>query len=182
LLLTNLERIGGKMSKNWYFTVNEYCQHVSQNFDIPLIKVAGILSALSPQNKFEQNLKDLENFIETNGNCKVSTFGNQKNKAMAILESKACTEESIKALLGKGQKTLAFFENIYRPETSESVTVDLWQIRWAKRLNIIPENGTLTEKRYRKISARVTKYANKLGIMPHQFQALTWVYLRGETF
>lgn len=170
------------MSKNWYFTVNEYCQHVSQAFDIPLIKVAGILSALSPQNKFEQNLKDLENFLLSGGLSKASTFGNQVNKAYNILHCDNYSEDSIKALLGKGLKTRAFFENIYRPETSESVTVDLWQIRWAKRLNIIPENGTLTAKRYRKISARVTKYANKLGIMPHQFQALTWVYLRGETF
>ena len=118
----------------------------------------------------------------TSGNCKVSTFGNQKLKAIKILELDNPTEENIKLILGKGLKTLSFFENIYRPYTSQSVTVDLWQIRWAKLLNIIPQQGTLTNKRYRKIEARVRKYAKKLDIMPHQFQALTWVQLRGAQF
>jgi len=169
-------------AKQWYFIVNEYCQHLSQCFDIPLIKVAGIMSALSPQNKFEQNCKDLENFLLSGGLSKASTFGNQVNKAYNILHCENYSEDSIKACLGKGLKTRSFFENIYRPETSEAVTVDLWQIRWAKMLNIIPTEGTLTTKRYKKIEARVKKYANKLGIMPHQFQALTWVHLRGEVF
>ena len=169
-------------SKNWYFTVNEYCLHLSEAFDVPLIKISAILAALSPQNKFDQNCIDLENFLMTSGNCKVSTFGNQKLKAIKILELDNPTEENIKLILGKGLKTLSFFENIYRPYTSQSVTVDLWQIRWAKLLNIIPQQGTLTNKRYRKIEARVRKYAKKLDIMPHQFQALTWVQLRGAQF
>lgn len=169
-------------AKNWYFTVNEYCLHLSEAFDVPLIKIAGIMSALSPQNKFDQNCIDLENFLMTSGTSKASTFGNQVNKAKQILFMTSPCEESVKACLGKGLKTRSFFENIYRPETSDAVTVDLWQIRWAKLLNIIPQQGTLTPKRYRKIEARVLKYANKLDIMPHQFQAMTWVQLRGATF
>lgn len=168
---------------NWYFEINEYCMHLSEAFDVPLIKVAGILSALSPNNKFEQNCIDLENFLITKGKSKASTYFNQREKALKILNLKNYDEETIKNILGiKALKTRAFFENIYRPETSEAVTVDLWQIRWAKRLNIIPEKGVLTEKRYRKISARVKKYAKRLDIMPHQFQALSWEYLRGAKY
>jgi DNA-binding PucR family transcriptional regulator len=122
----------------------------------------------------------------------VSTYNSNKEKAAKILNLSVleATEESIKDIL-KGMKTVSFFENIFRPHTSEAVTVDLWQIRWAKLLNILPKQGTLTPKRYNKVAAtkrynkvaaRVRKYAKKLDIMPHQFQAVTWVALRGRAW
>ena len=168
--------------KNWYFIVNDYCNFLSLAYDVPLIKVAAIMSALSPNNKFDQNCKDLERFLLSGGVSKASTYQKQRDKAHTILHMENYCEDSIKNILGQGLKTRSFFENIYRPETSDAVTVDLWQIRWAKKLNIIPMEGTLTPKRYKKISARVKKYAKKLDIMPHQFQAITWANLRGEVF
>jgi hypothetical protein len=168
--------------KNWYFIVNDYCNFLSLAYDVPLIKVAAIMSALSPNNKFDQNCKDLERFLLSGGLSKASTYQKQRDKAYTILHMENYCEDSIKNILGQGLKTRSFFENIYRPETSDAVTVDLWQIRWAKKLNIIPMEGTLTQKRYRKIAARVKKYAKKLDIMPHQFQAITWANLRGEVF
>jgi len=113
---------------------------------------------------------------------KASTFKSQRDKAYVILHMVDYDEDKIKDILGKGLKTRSFFENIYRPYDSDAVTVDLWQIRWAKALNIIPEQGTLTPKRYRKIASRVRKYAKRINIMPHQFQAMTWVYMRGKAF
>ena len=168
---------------DWYNEINEYCLHLSNGFDIPLIKVAGILSALSPQNKFEQNCKDLERFLYTRGTSSASTFNKQKDKAFTILYCENYSEEIIKDILGKkAYKTRAFFENIYRPETSKAVTVDLWQIRWAKAMEIIPQKGVLTPKRYKIISDAVTKQANELNIKPHQFQAQTWIEIRGEKY
>lgn len=172
-----------KVTKEWYYEIHDYCKTLAEYHDIPMIKVAGILSALSPNNTFKSNIKSLERFLRTSGNCKVTTFGSQKRKAQAILEaSSSITESEVKELLGKGLKTRSFFENIYRPENSQAVTVDLWQIRWAKSMGIMPENGTLTDKRYRDISAAVKDYAKGLGMMPHEFQALTWVKIRGNAW
>ena len=168
--------------RDWYFIVNDYCNFLSLAYNVPLIKVAAIMSALSPNNKFDQNCKDLERFLLSGGLSKASTYQSQRDKAYTILHMENYCEDSIKNILGQGLKTRSFFENIYRPETSDAVTVDLWQIRWAKKLNIIPMEGTLTQKRYKKIAARVKKYAKKLDIMPHQFQAITWANLRGEVF
>lgn len=171
------------MNKNWYFTVNDYCQTLSDYHSIPLIKVAGIMSALSPNNTFKSNIKSLERFLRTSGNCKVTTFGNQKRKAQAILDANNdIMEHEVKEILGKGLKTRAFFENIYRPNTSQAVTVDLWQIRWAKELGIIPKKGVLTNKRYNDVSLAVKEYADKFGLMPHQYQAVTWVNIRGASW
>jgi hypothetical protein len=130
---------------------------------------------------FELNCRSLENFLEHNGDCKVTTFNGQKIKAQKILAMDTPCEQSVKAILG-GNKTKAFFENMYRPETSYAVTVDLWQIRWAKKLGIIPVQGTLTDKRYRIVSDAVRAYADNMGLKPHEYQALTWVQIRGKQY
>lgn len=167
-----------KNSINWYYEVNDFCLSLSEIYNVPLIKVSGIMSALSPNNTFKTNCLSLHRFLKHKGNCKVSTFNGQKEKAKQILFMDNPTEEKVKAILG-GLKTQAFFENIYRPKTSKAVTVDIWMIRWAKQIDIMPENGTLTAKRYRKISDMISKVASDLSLKPHEYQALTWTKVRG---
>jgi len=169
------------MAKNWYFEIHDYCKTLSEVYDVPLIKVAGILSALSPNNTVRSNVISLEKFLRTNGNCKVTTFDGQKRKALTILNSPDnITVDEIKAILGakkdSGLKTKAFFDNIYRPHTSEEVTIDLWMIRWAKI------EGSLTPKRYRDTAQKVKELAQEVGVLPHQMQAKIWVDMRGEAW
>lgn len=169
------------MAKNWYFEVNDYCKTISEIYNIPLIKVAGILSALSPNTTFQQNVKSTENFLKTKGKCKVTTFHGQKKKALKILKSSNnITIEEVKYILGSKKdsalKTKAFFDNIYRPYTSEEVTVDLWMIRWAKI------EGTLTPKRYRQVSDKIREIAKDINLKPHQVQAGIWVDIRGKVW
>lgn len=172
----------GELSQRWYYEVNEHCKMLSLKYNVPLVKVAGMMSVLSPQVTFVQNVKSLEDFLETGGDCTVSTFAKQKAKADAIYALDDATEDSVKVLIGKGLKTLSFFENIYRPDTSMAVTVDLWQVRWAKSKRIMRMRDTLTDKRYRDISASIVRRANKLGMQPHEYQAMTWVEIRGKAF
>lgn len=171
------------MSRRWYYEVNDHCTMLAKRHGVALIKVAGMMSVLSPNVTFVSNVKSLEAYLETEGNCTVTTFYKQKLKADAIYNlSDDCSEDDVKAIIGKGMKTLAFFENIYRPHTSKAVTVDLWQVRWAKMLGLIPEAGVLTDKRYRIISEYITAKAEELKMMPHEYQAITWVEIRGKAF
>ena len=170
-----------KSAINWYYEVNDFCLTLSELYHVPLIKVAGIMSALSPNNTFASNCKSLNNFLKHKGNCKVTTFNGQKEKAKQILFMDNPTEQKIKAVLS-GLKTQSFFENIYRPHTSMAVTIDIWQIRWAKKLKLIPESGSLTPKRYRMLSDMVTKVARDLNLKPHEYQALTWTEIRGKQY
>lgn len=164
------------MAKNWYFDIHDYCKTLSDVYDVPLIKVTGIMSALSPNNTVRLNCISLEKFLKYNGSCKVTTFNGQKKKALAILNaSDDITVKEIKVILG-GLKTRAFFDNIYRPHISQEVTVDLWMIRWAKI------DGSLTSKRYRDVADKIRKQANKIGVLPHQLQAKIWVDIRGEAW
>ena len=168
-------------SVNWYFRVNDYCKTLASLYGISVIKVAGIMSALSPNNTFKSNIKSLEAFLKTGGNCKVSTYGMQKEKALTIYNSHANIGiEEVKDILGDGKKsgfkTRAFFDNIVRPSESQEVTIDLWMIRWAGL------EGSLTPKRYREISQKVVELANSLNLLPHQVQAKLWVDVRGNAW
>jgi len=169
------------MAQNWYFEINDYCKTLSNVYNVPLIKVAGILSALSPNNTVRSNVISLEKFLRTNGNCKVTTFDGQKSKALSILNADDnITIDQVKNILGSkkdsGLKTKAFFDNIFRPESSQEVTIDLWMIRWAKI------EGSLTPKRYRDTAQKVKDLAKKIGVLPHQLQAKIWVDIRGEAW
>ena len=169
------------MAQNWYFEINDYCKTLSEVYNVPLIKVAGILSALSPNNTVRSNVISLEKFLRTNGNCKVTTFDGQKSKALSILNADDnITVDQVKNILGSkkdsGLKTKAFFDNIFRPESSQEVTIDLWMIRWAKI------EGSLTPKRYRDTAQKVKDLAKKIGVLPHQLQAKIWVDIRGEAW
>lgn len=174
-----------EISQRWYYEVHDYCATLSEKHNVPLIKVAGIMSVLSPNVSFVQNVKSLEAFLETGGNCTVSTYSKQKVKADLIYAlPDTCDEDDVKVIVGKGLKTLAFFENIYRPHTSMAVTVDLWQVRWAKSIRLIPKSAGVqpTVKQYRLIAKRIQYRAKKLGMMPHEYQAMTWVEIRGKAF
>jgi len=169
------------MAKNWYFEVNDYCKTLSDVYSIPLIKVAGIMSALSPNNTVRLNCISLEKFLRYKGNCKVSTFNSQKNKALTIYNGNDnITVEEVKDILGVkkdgGLKTKAFFDNIFRPESSQEVTVDLWMCRWAKI------EGSLTPKRYKNVAKKIKDMAKEIGVLPHMLQAKIWVDIRGAAY
>ena len=169
------------MAKNWYFEINDYCKNLSDIYDVPLIKVAAIMSALSPNNTVRHNIVSLEKFLRYKGDCKVTTFNGQKRKALTILNSPDnITVEEVKAILGEKKdaalKTKAFFDNIYRPETSQEVTVDLWMVRWAKI------EGGLTPKRYRETAQKIIDLAHEVGVLPHMMQAKLWVDIRGTAW
>jgi hypothetical protein len=165
-----------QITMNWYFDVNDYCKTLSETYNVPLVKVAGILSALSPNTTFAHNIKSLEAFLRTKGNCKVTTFNSQKNKALTILNSHDnISIDEVKSIL-KGLKTQAFFDNIVRPETSQDVTIDLWMIRWAKI------EGSLTPKRYNETANKIKDLAKSLNLLPHQVQAKLWVDIRGKAW
>jgi len=103
--MSNIEK-----SSNWYFTVNEYCKSLEVIYNVPLIKIAGIFSALSPNNTVKTNIISLERFLLHKGNCKVTTFNGQKNKALQILNSEdSISVDDVKQIL----KNLCFFRQYF---------------------------------------------------------------------
>lgn len=159
-------------ASSWYTVIHRHCKVLSEVYNIPYWKVAGIISALSPNNKFKRNLFDAENLIKYGASVKVCTYNENKEKALKILEAKNVNE--VYAVF-TGRKTLSFFDNIVNPR-SNKVTVDIWMIR------VFGLEGSLTPKRYGEIELAIQDYAAKINVRPMELQAMLWVAQRGETW
>ena len=46
--------------QNWYKNANLKANKIAKKYDLDIYKVAQVISALSPRNKWEQNLKDAD--------------------------------------------------------------------------------------------------------------------------
>lgn len=157
---------------NWYETLNEYCLNLSFIYKVNPIKVAGILSALSPMVSFKTNLAFTEAFLK--GDYKaVKTFNQQKTKAWKILKTAKSTKDVLKIL--NGNKTKAFFLNIAFPKQSQSVCLDTWMLKYYG-------HKSWTPKRYREAQADIQQRAKEYNVIPSALQACIWVSLRGSAF
>ena len=155
----------------WYNRAHNECLLLSQVFEIDLNKVVGVVAALSPNNKWQRNLHDAWNFLDTPSlETKVCTFMGQRKKALAILAS----DGSDHAILGilNGDKTKNFYSNIRYYDKSEAVTVDLWAYRSVK---LKP-----SKKNFEAVATAYREVALDLKLKPHQVQAVVWGVVRGS--
>ena len=113
----------------WYKNANKSCSTIAKKTDINIAFVVGVLSALSPNNKWERNVIDAENMcIAYKSNIpldevKVCTYNANKQKAIKILElidkDKIFVDiDDIREILN-GNKVKAFFDCIYLYEHKE---------------------------------------------------------------
>lgn len=153
----------------WYEVAHLHAQALSDEFELPLFKVCGVIAALSPNNKWERNLIDTRLFLANPSlDTKVCTFLGQRKKALRILLD-ASKPSEVKAILG-GRKTISFYSNIYKFNTSKEVTVDLWMFRIGELKK--------AKKNYEVISDAVLEVSQENNMLPHQLQAIVWSVVR----
>jgi hypothetical protein len=162
-----------KAGLDWYVGANDLCYKLAAKYNTTPMKVAGIIAALSPNNKWERNQLDADNFLATKGKCKVCTFNANKVKAQRIMDLPDCLPYAITHIL-KGPKTSAFFWNIFKPLDSGYVTLD----RWALRAVEASENPKVGERR--EAIQAYEDAARYLGVRNHELQAIVWEQIRNE--
>lgn len=185
LLSTGVEKSEGE---SWYARAMSAAQIISNSTGVNVHRVAGVIAALSPNNRWERNLIDAENVCKVyiNGdvgdvmNVKVCTYGKMLVKAVNILQCDNISE--IPGILN-GRKIRAFYECIIGK--SDAVVVDghAYSIWIGERLTMkqVPNIGI---KLYANITAdyiQATKEINdkfNTNLMPFQVQAITWVAWR----
>jgi hypothetical protein len=170
--IAKLDETNYQSSLDWYFILHDYAANLAERTNLTTLQVAGIISALSPMVMFTTNLRDAERFCATRSIANLATYKQQRLKALRIIGAK--TESEVLAILG-GAKTKAFFLNIYKPETSQDVVLDVHMIRFFQFANLTP-------KRYKYASALISEVAAEMALKPHQVQALLWVGMRGKAF
>lgn len=178
---TDLETSNGA---GWYSTANDAALIMAERYSVSLEIAAGVIAALSPNNRWERNLTDANSMIRAYSigghsaaeSIKVGTYNANKIKALAILSGDDCLQ-----ILG-GLKVRAFYDCIIG---GDSVCIDghayaIWQ---GERITTT-QTPKITPKVYAAISADYRRAAdtvnNILGAnySAAQIQAITWTVWR----
>ena len=144
--------------------------------------VIGVVSALSPNNKWERNIINAEDLCTAfiNGqdmdSIKVSTYHKMKEKAWSILQSMPSYDETIDILNGK--KIVSFFRNISGDETDITIDGHARNIYYNDKQGLTTPNTNIKKNEYKDIQKAYARASKKLGIKAYELQAITWVAWR----
>ena len=165
----------------WYHEAQLFCRTLSRTHGISSYVVASVLSALSPNNKWDRNKIDCEAVLlawkqgEPPESVKCCTYNANKIKAFSILEGWRKIETT-------SPKTHAFAMNVGL-NSPDHVTIDKWMIRACivrAYDGIVPTVETITPKQYRRVEAITVQLAHAWGLTGYQLQAIIWVTIKAH--
>jgi hypothetical protein len=168
----------------WYGEANAFANSLSMKYGVSPVAAAGVISALSPNNKWERNKIDAESVIKAalNGvpedQVKVCTYNANKAKAFKIAKEDA---HSRFITLKESPKTFAFAKNVGDRDESH-VTIDKWHLRAMQTISESPKevSTSCTPKQYRIFEAEALRVAKEKGMKGYEFQAIVWVTIRNR--
>ena len=173
---TAQEREDGKL---WYKEAQMFTKYVAEEYGIDSYRVAGVVSALSPNNKWERNKYDAITVIKAHlarlspKDIKVCTYNANKIKAFEILRGD--TE-----ITAKSPKTHSFAMNVGL-NSPEHITIDKWHLRacvTTPKDGIVDCMESCTSVQYRRIEALTANVAKSLGYKGYELQAIVWVTIK----
>ena len=171
-----------KHGLTWYVNANADCKRIATQLELPIHIVIGVVSALSPNNKWERNIVNAEDLCIAfiNGqdmdSIKVSTYHKMKQKAWHILETMPTYDETITILNGK--KIVSFFRNISGDEQDITIDGHARNIYYNDRQGLTTPNTNIKKSEYLDIQKAYLRASKKLGIKAYELQAITWVAWR----
>lgn len=156
--------------KLWYKDANEFCLDTHESYpEFSPLKIASVLSALSPRNKWAQNKLDTIKVLDAVRQNKqpedisVCTFHTNKFKAFELARNKD------KFIDISSRKTFSFVNNIAHLDPN-FVTIDVWHLRacFGETMGAI---GILA---YAQIERLTIIKATELGLKGYEYQAIIW--------
>ena len=168
----------------WYDKAKAYAKTISNQTNVHLHTVIGVMAALSPNNKWKRNVKDCERMCNAwiNGedlsDFKVSCYKKMKLKAWSILDDKLTSDTDILTRLN-GQKIRSFYSNI---RGLEEVTIDghALNIALGKLQGLTTGKTNMGKKTYIEMQRVYVRAAKRVDIPPHVLQAITWTTWKRE--
>ena len=188
---SKVDRVKGK---NWYSNAYSIACTLGKKYGVHSNTVSAVISALSPSNKWNRNVEDAEMMLRANAydldltECKPSTYGKQKLKAIAILEGNVSDDEVLKRILS-GQKTKSFYANISTNGKTTDCTIDghaynIWNgtvTNLNDVPNMTPKTYKMIQEDYRKAAVEISSITeSETGeiLTASEIQAITWVAYR----
>jgi len=162
-----------KQGRQWYKLANDFCKITALEYNVNPLQVASVVSALSPRNKWKQNLIDAKKVFQAiqegkeAEDIKVCTFHKNKFKAFELAKGNIfITEDS--------PKTYNFVRNIAHLDPT-AVTVDIWHIRACLKQFKSISTAQIGKVAYKQIKDLTIKKAKKLGLTGYEYQAVIWL-------
>jgi len=155
----------------WYPEARKHVARIACDYLLPNERVAHLIAALSPRNKWHRNIADAERFarayVRGQAMPSAAAFTSNARAAWAVLHDGASAS---------GRKVESFAANLCGDE--ERVTVDTWAIRAATggRVDTVSNLGE-----YREIARAYQAVARELGLTPATLQATVWVTIRNAS-
>jgi hypothetical protein len=153
----------------WYKQAHYICKDLANRYNTKLETVASIISALSPRNRWPQNIKDTKTVLDAihSGfgpeDVKVCTFHKNKNKAFLLgKEQTSITDKSL--------KTFSFVNNIAKLDNNY-ITIDVWHLRACFGTTV---RSTPSRKAYDQIRRLTIAKAEQKGLKGYEYQAIVW--------
>jgi len=165
---------------SWYSDAMSYANHLADIFDVSGETAAGVISALSPNNKWKRNKLDAFSVLRavkegvSPDDIKVCTFNNNKAKAFAIANGD-------RQILKESPKTFAFARNVGECDTNH-ITIDKWHLRACQSASTKPLKlkESCTAKQYKVIEEETLKVAQEHDMKGYELQAIVWVVIRNR--
>jgi hypothetical protein len=171
-----------KQGITWYLNATSDCKNIADKLRLPLHIVIGVVSALSPNNKWERNVTNAEDLCTAfiNGqdmdSIKVSTYHKMKQKAWSILQLMPTYDDAVTILNGK--KIVSFFKNINGDESEITIDGHARNIYYNDKQGLTTPNTNIKKTEYCQIQKAYLRASKKLGIKAYELQAITWVVWR----
>ena len=162
-----------KQGLAWYKNAHDFVIDTADKYNLQAYKVASVVSALSPRNKWKQNLIDADKVCDAfdlgfhPSEIKVCTFHTNKFKAFNILNSNT-------HITDKSLKTFNFVNNIAYLDQN-CLTVDIWHLRACFNKVIKIDSASIGRVAYEQIKNLTIKKAIKLGLKGYELQAIIWI-------
>jgi len=171
-----------KQGIEWYLNATSDCKNIADRLRLPLHIVIGVVSALSPNNKWKRNIVNADELCTAfiNGqdmdSIKVSTYHKMKQKAWSILRLMPTYDDAVTILNGK--KIVSFFKNINGDESEITIDGHARNIYYNDRQGLTTPNTNIKKSEYADIQVAYLRASKKLGIKAYELQAITWVAWR----
>jgi hypothetical protein len=165
-----------KDGMQWYKNANDICKDIAKKYNTNVFIAAQVISAISPRNKWEQNIKDAYSIFEAikHGthpeDIKICTFHTNKFKAFNIVTNNV-------QICDKSLKTYNFVHNIALL-SNEHLTIDIWHLRACFNESINIGSASIGRLAYEQIKSLTIRKADKLGLKGYEYQAIIWNSIR----
>lgn len=168
----------------WYDRAKRMAKKIAQDTGLDIKTVIGVMAALSPNNRWERNCRDTHVMCafwrsgHDLSDFKVSCYNKMKEKAWSILEDDLTDDDDILTRLN-GQKIRSFYSNI-RGLTEVTIDGHAYNIALGIRQGLTSDKTNMGKKLYREMQSAYVKAAKRVGVKPHELQAITWTTWKRE--